>query len=634
MHEPTPGNSNGASRLDARACAAGKCILAKCEAWAQQSPAVAAVLLTAALFALVFAIFTPGFQTNDDPQLAMIAAGKGIALAPDEHLVFTNVVIGQVLKALYTACPVLPWYGVYLIAAQYLAQVVLAYCSLVRGYSRWRTALYLLFFVAIGIFYLNNLQFTTTACLVGQSGLIATVTALRWPEIGARRVRLLLSAGVALLTLASLIRLESFLLTALAGTPVVAAALWRPSERRTIARAIAASCVCCGLVLACTAYNDAYYRRDPQWEAFLRYNKLRIKFNDYGWTRYTAETAGIFAAAQWSENDHAMIQDWFYDEPVLYSYTRLQSILTAYPWRSSRLTAAYAVSCARPLWRDKSLWPAVLILPLVMWSSQRARRDWLALWGTLVAVVSLLAVIAVCNKAPPSRVYFPALTFVVLPLLVAARQQPPWPHRRWPALAVRTFCTPRIWSRPGARALLRPSLVHAAVLLAIVGSGMAASRQHRVSNKTVRERRTVNQCLAALPAADRQLYVAWATDFPFEAISPLDNMQSLSQCRLLMVSWPQGTPIAAAMKRHFDIDNLAQSLATDPRIQLLGDATSQALLARFLAEHGGRQVRFVPTHDGRHAYDVVSRLECCAGFPAATTAQQPSPLPLRPGQLR
>ena len=609
--------------------------MAKCEAWAQRWPGAVAVLLTAVLFAGVFAAFTPGFQTNDDAQLAMIASGKGIALAPDEHLIFTNVVLGHLLKALYTVCPALPWYGLYLVLAQYVAQTVTLYTMVARGYSRWRTLLYLLYFATIGLFYLNNLQFTTTACLVGQSGLLAAVTALRERDaIGIVRARWLLAIGVALLVLASLIRLESFVLTAFVGVPVVALAVGRPLDKASLARGIAAGLTCCGLVLALATYHSAYYRRDPQWEEFLRYNKLRIKFNDYAWTSYTPETAGIFAAARWSENDHAMIQDWFYDEPALYSYEQLQGILAAYPWQSSRLNADYALTCLRPLWRDKSLWPLALILPLLMASTPGTRREWLIFGGTLLAAGVLLVVVAMCNKAPPSRVYFPALTFVVLPLLVAARAAPPVSRRGIIDRALQLSTALPFGPRRRNRALWQPAGVQALILLAVVAAAMAASRQIRVSKHTARDRRAAEQCLAALPETEDRLYVAWATDFPFEVLSPFDNLQSLGQRRLLMVSWPQGTPIATAMKRRFGIENLAQALAVDERVYLLGDATSHPLLARFLAEHCGASLRFSPRYDGQHEFDVVGRFDAGTSSPTATTAQQLLPAVQRPSQFR
>src|SRR4051812_47652742 len=117
---------DGAKALKAQAVALG----AFCEALARRAPLTFSFATVSFLFAAVFTVLEPSFQTNDDLQLAMIASGTGISLQPDEHLVFTSVLIGHVLKALYTTWPSVAWYGLYLYAAQFLAQTTILYCAI------------------------------------------------------------------------------------------------------------------------------------------------------------------------------------------------------------------------------------------------------------------------------------------------------------------------------------------------------------------------------------------------------------------------------------------------------------------------------------------------------------------------
>src|SRR6185295_12257931 len=139
-----------------------------------------AVLL---LMSISIAAFQISYDTNDDVFLTMIVAGKGISPAPDEHLIFTNVVIGQALKWLYETQPAFPWYGCYLLAIHYLAHVTLLYCALtidrrsaavdpaaLRASIRRRLLLYLVYFAVVELLLLNYLQFTSTAFLAGQCG--------------------------------------------------------------------------------------------------------------------------------------------------------------------------------------------------------------------------------------------------------------------------------------------------------------------------------------------------------------------------------------------------------------------------------------------------------------------------------
>ncbi len=618
---PTASISRGPA--SSGALAAIRAIVHRYEDFARRRPLWFSGLVVACLFATVFATLSTSYQTNDDPQLAMIAAGKGIALQPDEHLIFSNVLVGQVLKWLYSVCPALPWYGIYLFAIQFVAEVAILYCAIARGYGRGRMSLYLMYFAIVGVFYLNNLQYTTTASLAGQAG--ALLCCLAFADRGASLDRKLigrLAGGVALLALASLVRLECFYLVVLLAMPAVAWAIGWPPATRMLFPVAAAGAICVAMVVALASYHTGYFARDPDWQAFLDYNKLRVKFNDYGWTTYNADTAPLFAAASWSENDHALIEHWFYDHPATYSAVNLQKILASRPWRSERFTPDYVRRSTREIWRDKSLWPIVLAFPLFLWALERSRRNSLALAITVAAGFALLAGLTVLTKSPPSRVYFPVLTFPLTLALSMAREKITFPRRRMPALSVRCFLRPRAWRRPGAQALLRPTLVHCLVLAAIIGTGMSVHRQHRRSAKAQQLREELRDCLAHLEGSDQRLYVSWATDFPWVALSPLDSLSSLGNRRLLMMSWTQGTPIAAAMKERFGIADTTQALFTRPDVVLLGDATSRPLIERFVREHHGVEVRFAASYIGGHEFDEAGRFE---PSPPATIATAPEP---------
>ncbi len=144
--------------------------VAASEAAFRDRPLTASVLVVATLTVPFFAVFTPGYQTNDDAWMAMIAAGQGVSLSPDEHLVYSNVVVGKALRALYTAVPSVPWYGCHLYLAQIAAHIALLYSTLSLGFTRRGLALCAVYFATAGVFLLNNLQFTSTAFLTVQAG--------------------------------------------------------------------------------------------------------------------------------------------------------------------------------------------------------------------------------------------------------------------------------------------------------------------------------------------------------------------------------------------------------------------------------------------------------------------------------
>ena len=61
--------------------AVGGWLTMRAEDIVRRAPLRFSLVLTAGLFAIVFVSLAPSFQSNDDPQMAMIAAGKGELLA-------------------------------------------------------------------------------------------------------------------------------------------------------------------------------------------------------------------------------------------------------------------------------------------------------------------------------------------------------------------------------------------------------------------------------------------------------------------------------------------------------------------------------------------------------------------------
>ena len=59
------------------------------------------------------------YDTIDDVLMNAFAAGRLLSSAPDEHLIYTNVIIGFPLKFLYLVAGAVPWYGLYLIIPQF-----------------------------------------------------------------------------------------------------------------------------------------------------------------------------------------------------------------------------------------------------------------------------------------------------------------------------------------------------------------------------------------------------------------------------------------------------------------------------------------------------------------------------------
>lgn len=147
---------------------------------------LAACAGSAVLWAAFFLLLGPRYATNDDPLIAMLPAGTGFASAPDEHLVFTNVVIGLFLERLHAAAPGLPWYGLYLLATHVVAQTALLYAALRVEPRGTRLALYLAWFAVAAVPFADNLHFTTTAFVTAQAGVLLALSLLERPPAPTR----------------------------------------------------------------------------------------------------------------------------------------------------------------------------------------------------------------------------------------------------------------------------------------------------------------------------------------------------------------------------------------------------------------------------------------------------------------
>ena len=597
---------DGADRAGARAsrhvAIQLRAALRACESFANRTPLRFALLAVLVLLAISLVALQPSYDTNDDVFMTMIASGRGIASAPDEHLVFSNVLIGQVLKRLYAAWPQIPWYGGYLLAVHYAAQVALLYAALAAGRDfrapgdadpaavqsfRRRFALYLVYFAIVELVFLNNMQFTTTAFLAAQAGLgLLWLAARRRAAHGAAAAGPLVGA-TALLVLAALVRPEGLLMALLVAAPL-GLLLLRQVLLRALLPSTMAAAAAAMLILLAGAYNRAAYERDPLWSDFFAYNQLRCKFNDYRWTSYTPQTAGLFASVGWTKSDHAMIASWFYDDPVVYSEANLRTVLAGHPWKSARLTPAYFREVCRKLLQDRAVWASILVLPFILIRIDPGKPARRAVLSCALLAVALVVLLVCNNKLPPMRTYFPMVSF---PLLAAILLPPGRAAKRFDrAQGENSAGGPtRAWGRWQAQ----PHRFRLAVILLVVGIVMGVYHQCRRSVKVHHERQALAEFLADASAGGCKLIVSWEAALPWELLSPLDNLNSLSRMPLISLAWTQKTHWHEEVKRRFDITSLPRALCERDDILLVSTDTHRAVLTEYAKEHFQADVEFV-----------------------------------------
>jgi hypothetical protein len=134
-------------------------------------PTQYAITIVIALFAAVLGVFHPSYETSDDTMMNYIAAGTFNG-EPSQYLVFSNYLEGVVLKWLFIRFPEINWYPLFLYSIQLLAFVQITYVLNKANNSRLFFGLYLLLYTIFIVYVIINLQFTSTAFLVGIAGLL------------------------------------------------------------------------------------------------------------------------------------------------------------------------------------------------------------------------------------------------------------------------------------------------------------------------------------------------------------------------------------------------------------------------------------------------------------------------------
>jgi hypothetical protein len=513
------------------------------------------LVAAAAVLGVTVLALSPSYQQNDDPVMAMIVSGTGVALEPDPHLMFTHIAMGRALAFLYTVAFGMPWYGLYLLAAHLLAQAGLIHALTITRPPGEVLPAYIGYWVAAGIYFPLRLQFTSTGLICVQAGVLLALVALTADSTpGSRRRRL--GAASVLVVLGAAIRFDALLLGAVSAAPATIIAL-RPRRdmwRTALAFALAVAAV----TMSLEAYDRAVYQSDPGWRSFRELNVVRARMVDYQAGAYSEATSSSYARLGWSENDAYLLANWFYPDPAVFPLDKMQAIVgeaPAPPLGSDRVWTRLREAFHRP-----ALLPVLLMLPLLCGAGPGRRS---VAW-TLGLGVVLIVFLAVFLKAP-DHVVMPLVAFAAAVGLV----HPGEPARRSSAT-------------PGRLALA----------LAIAAAALSLNLRHRDSVEAQSLSEELHESLARLDPRPDRLYAAWAGHFPYKGILPLESPSRLGPLRLYSLGWLQRSPIADRILGAFGISDLFAAWCERDDVFLIAERRAPYPLEVYGHERYGLEVRF------------------------------------------
>jgi hypothetical protein len=267
-----------------------------------------AVVVNFILFAIFLTYTTPAYETDDDLEMQFIASGFYTG-HPDAHLVFTNILIGWVLKFLYGSWAGCNWYLIYLVAVHYAALTAIAFLVISRRGGWLFTLLYIGFFCIVEMHILLDLEFTTTAFLAGMAGILLLVDGLlpgqrvNWSKV---------IIGICFLSLMCLIREEVALLCGAIGAPFIFERLGLNGWRRLLGTGLA----CIGIFVSLQGVNHWAYQRDSAWAEFSEYNNMRGEITDTPLKQFLPKAAPVVG---WTQNDVWMFSKYYFPDPDLFA---------------------------------------------------------------------------------------------------------------------------------------------------------------------------------------------------------------------------------------------------------------------------------------------------------------------------
>lgn len=230
---------------------------------------------------LMLLILRPGYETNDDISISMIANGAwGVR---DMHVICQNYLLGKLYNLFYTVGHgMIPWYAVLQYTFVFSALTTVT-CVLFRRLQSEQA------FLVNGILLLYfgyecyiRMQYTKTAGILLGAGAFLLFYEMEKEKIRWKAV----VWGILLAVTGSLYRFEE---TAVCCVLIAGIGLyfllnlkqWGEQKRKRLLTMLGVFGLTGILMVGCELMDQRLYASDPDWDAFMQYNEYRSNLTDY-----------------------------------------------------------------------------------------------------------------------------------------------------------------------------------------------------------------------------------------------------------------------------------------------------------------------------------------------------------------
>jgi len=208
------------------------------------------------------------YEANDDVLMLLISSGY-LTGRPDPHLVFINIIIGNLISFFYHWFPRFEWYTFHLIACQIVSLTTILFVFLEKKNNRYIVVFMCLLISAITLQFLVHLQFTTTAFLLASSGLLIFNRNL---TLNVKLYSLSYILMILIFTWSFMLRIDAFL-----GAILIGSVFFIPFLKQK--NTYYAAFITFGFISIAFLINNREYNSNQDWSYYTNFNKLRGKLN-------------------------------------------------------------------------------------------------------------------------------------------------------------------------------------------------------------------------------------------------------------------------------------------------------------------------------------------------------------------
>ena len=217
--------------------------------------------------------FGSQYSNNDDTAMAQVASG-GFTGKPSQYLIVINVVIGWILRGLYTFAPTIPWYALLIMmsvgfASTTLCNIIFRRISSHEFSSSYSQKILTTCLLSPIIYYtyanIQTLNYSSTAFFCSVCGILGMILSINNDD------KIKIAQPMLIAIIGFLWRDTAFLSVVILTTPVVLFSLTSNNWRKYFK-----SFSLLGLAVSVIFYVDRFsYRLNSRWVEYLNYDKAR-----------------------------------------------------------------------------------------------------------------------------------------------------------------------------------------------------------------------------------------------------------------------------------------------------------------------------------------------------------------------